>query len=112
MAKPKKAKAGKRKTAKATAGKRIAKAAKPSRNATVGKEPVVLKSEFVDDLKKVFEKHNWPGHPVGFVANPALAGLGLEECDPGPLSCPPGQTLSTEWVHCPDGSTRLRRVCV
>ncbi len=50
-------------------------------------QPVTLSPEFVEDLRKVFEKHNWPGHPVGFVAHPNTASLGLTPCDPGPDIC-------------------------
>jgi len=76
-----------------------------------GKNLVVLKPEFVDDLKKVFEKHNWPGHPIGFVANPAVRTLNLQPCDPGPVTCPNGEAPQTQWVHCPDGTSILRRYC-
>lgn len=106
------AKAGKsRKTKTKTQAK--AKTSKTKgRRAKLGEmNPVVLKPEFVEDLKKVFEKHKWSGHPIGFVANPATAALGLQPCDPGPDTCPDGQTLQTQWVHCPDGTSILRRFC-
>jgi hypothetical protein len=69
--------------------------------------------EFVDDLKAVFEKHNWSGHPIGTVPDPrnkeALAAL--PDCDTGPISCPPGTREILEWIRCPDGSVRQRRTC-
>jgi hypothetical protein len=33
------------------------------------------------DLKAVFAKHNWSGHPIGIVAHPAVAALGAQPCD-------------------------------
>jgi hypothetical protein len=98
--------ARKRRTSKAATSKTKVSQAKAS-----GESMVVLKPEFVEDLKKVFEKHNWPGHPIGFVANPAMAALGLQPCDPGPVTCPNGETPQTQWVHCPDGTSILRRFC-
>lgn len=82
-------------------------------------ELTTLSPEFVNDLKEVFAKHNWPGHPIGFVARPAAAALDDapdeedddSDCDPGPDSCPEGQTLEQVWVHCPDGTAILRNVC-
>lgn len=99
-----------RKSTKAKTRKSKTKS-KVSRGRASKTNPVVLKAEFVADLKKVFEKHNWPGHPIGFVANPSTAALGFEPCDPGPDTCPEGQTLQTQWVHCPDGTSILRRFC-
>jgi hypothetical protein len=72
---------------------------------------VPLTPEFVDDLKKVFAKHNWSGHPIGFVANPAATSLGIGPCDPGPTTCPDGSTPLQQWVHCPDGTSILRNYC-
>ena len=100
------AKAGKSRKAKTKASK-----SKASQGRIGETSLVVLKPEFVEDLKKVFEKHNWPGHPIGFVPNPVTATLGLEPCDPGPVTCPDGQTPQTQWVHCPDGTSILRRFC-
>jgi hypothetical protein len=78
-----------------------------------GKKGVVpLTPEFVDDLKKVFAKHNWSGHPIGFVANPAVASLGGEPCGPGPTTCPDGSQPRQQWVHCPDGTSILRNYCL
>ena len=74
-------------------------------------KPVVLKPEFIKDLQNVFAKHNWPGHPIGFVRNPATRALGFQPCDPGPVTCPDGSTPQTQWVHCPDGTSILRRFC-
>jgi hypothetical protein len=93
------------------ASKAAASKTKASKAAVGGESMVVLKPEFVEDLKKVFEKHNWSGHPIGFVANPAVATLGLQPCDPGPVTCPNGEAPQTQWVHCPDGTSILRRFC-
>jgi hypothetical protein len=101
MAKARKSRTAKTKTSKS----------KPSQGPVGETNPVVLKPEFVEDLKKVFEKHNWSGHPIGFVANPATASLSLQPCDPGPVTCPDGQPPQTQWVHCPDGTSILRRFC-
>ena len=94
---------------------RAAKTDRSKRTARKGavtqKRLVVLKPEFIEDLKRVFEKHKWSGHPIGFVANPATANLDLQPCDPGPVTCPDGQTPQTQWVHCPDGTSILRRFC-
>src|SRR5450631_2751153 len=106
MAKADKATASKNRTGKTGVRKKNAsttnipksEAAKPK---AVQKGIVPLTPEFVDDLKEVFAKHNWSGHPIGFVANPAAASLGLEPCDPGPPTCPDGSQPRQQWVHCP-----------
>jgi hypothetical protein len=107
--------AGKTRGAKTTSKRANASKTKAGKSKTspgrVGaRKLVVLKPEFVEDLKKVFEKHSWPGHPIGFVANPAMATLGLDPCDPGPLTCPNGETPKTQWVHCPDGRSILEDI--
>lgn len=71
---------------------------------------ITLTPEFIADLKEVFIKHNWCGHPIGFVSNPA-AGFDAQPCDPGPDTCPEGKELAQEWVHCPDGTSILRNYC-
>lgn len=114
-------KANKAKTSKSSIGKTGARKkegsttktskSKAAKNKASEKGLVPLTPEFVDDLKKVFAKHNWSGHPIGFVANPAAASLGLEPCDPGPTTCPDGSEPLQQWVHCPDGTSILRRYC-
>jgi hypothetical protein len=74
-------------------------------------DQTVLTPEFVSDLQEVFNKHNWPGHPVGFSAHPAAAELGLTPCDPGPDTCPGGAEPRQQWVLCPDGTAILRNYC-
>ena len=76
-------------------------------------EPVPLSPEFVEDLRIVFAKHNWPGHPVGFVAPVAAAALDDDDdgCDPGPDICPYGSQPQQVPVRCPDGTIILRNVC-
>lgn len=96
---------------KAGAAKRNAVAARPSKKAVPQSAPVPVAPEFVEDLKSVFAKHNWPGHPVGFVARPALAAVDDEPCDPGPATCPGGLPPSQEWVQCPNGTLILRNIC-
>jgi len=104
--------AGKSKMSKGAASKtKASRAIASTTKASADGAPVVLKPEFVEDLKQVFKKHHWSGHPIGFVANPSMASVGLEDCDPGPLTCPNGETPQTQWVHCPDGTTILRRFC-
>ena len=82
--------------------------------------PTTLSPEFVADLKQVFAKHNWPGHPIGFVARPAEAIVNDDNedagdddggCDPGPDICPDGSIPRQVWVHCPDGTAILRNIC-
>lgn len=85
--------------------------------------PTMLSPEFVADLKEVFAKHNWPGHPIGFVPRPAAATMtedGEDDdgdsgedggCDPGPDVCPDGSIPQQVWVHCPDGTAILRNIC-
>jgi hypothetical protein len=111
MATARKTKAAKNRPGKSGATKAAASKTKASQGSSSGENLVVLKPEFVEDLKKVFEKHNWSGHPIGFVANPAVATLDLQPCDPGPVTCPNGETPQTQWVHCPDGTSILRRFC-
>jgi hypothetical protein len=72
---------------------------------------VPLTPEFVNDLKEVFAKHNWSGHPIGFVVNPVAASLSTQACDPGPATCPDGSQPQQQWVHCPDGTSILRNFC-
>jgi len=113
-------KAGKTKASTSSKGKTAAGNKKASTTKTpiskaaktkAGKKGIVLTPEFVDDLKKVFAKHNWSGHPIGFVANPAIASLGVQPCDPGPTTCPDGSQPQQQWVHCPDGTSILRNFC-
>jgi hypothetical protein len=116
MAKADKAKASKSRTGKKGVTKKkvsttdIAKS-KTAKPKAAQKEIVPLTPEFVDDLKNVFAKHNWSGHPIGFVANPAAASLGAVPCDPGPTTCPDGSQPRQQWVHCPDGTSILRNYC-
>jgi hypothetical protein len=111
MATARKTGAAKTKSSRAKAGRTKTGKRNASQGGGAGRKLVVLKPEFVEDLKKVFEKHSWPGHPIGFVANLAMATLGAQPCDPGPLTCPNGETPKTQWVHCPDGTSILRRYC-
>lgn len=116
MAKADKARMSKSNTGNTGAGKKNASTTKTPKSKAAktkaGKKGFVpLTPEFVDDLKKVFAKHNWPGHPIGFVANPAAASLGAEPCDPGPTTCPDGSQPQQQWVHCPDGTSILRNYC-
>lgn len=116
MAKAVKAKASKSSKGKTGAGSMKASTTKALKSRAAktkaSKKGIVpLTPEFVDDLKEVFAKHNWPGHPIGFVANPAAASLGVEPCDPGPTTCPDGSQPQQQWVHCPDGTSILRRYC-
>jgi hypothetical protein len=116
MAKADKAKASKSTTVKTVTRKKGASItrtpnSKKSKTEIGMKEFVQLTPEFVADLKEVFAKHNWSGHPVGFVANPAAASLGAQPCDPGPSSCPGGEQPLQQWVHCPDGTSILRNFC-
>jgi hypothetical protein len=82
-----------------------------ARKAIKKTDAVTLTPEFVEELKGLFEKHNWPGQPIGFVAHPAMASLAAAPCDPGPLTCPGGVTPRQRWVHCPDGTSRLQNYC-
>src|ERR1700733_9474652 len=75
------------------------------------KAVVPLTPEFVDDLKMVFAKHNWSGHPIGFVANPAAANVDAEPCDPEPPSAPDRTEPRQQWIHWPDGTSILRNLC-
>jgi hypothetical protein len=116
MTKAGKTKASKSSKDKAATGKKKASPtktpeSKASKTKVVKKEVVSLTPEFVDDLKKVFAKHKWSGHPIGFVANPATASLAGEPCDPGPTTCPDGSQPLQQWVHCPDGTSILRNYC-
>src|SRR5260370_13661460 len=103
MAKADKAKASKSSTGKTGAGKKKASITKTPKSKGVktkaGKRGIVpLTPEFVADLKAVFAKHNWSGHPIGFVANPAAASLNAPPCDPGPSTCPGGEQPLQQWV--------------
>jgi hypothetical protein len=115
MAKSDKAKASKSRAGKTTATKKasITKTAKSkaARTKTAKKRIVPLTPEFVADLKEVFAKHNWSGHPIGFVPNPAAADLAGPPFDPGPTTCPDGSQPLQQWVHCPDGTSILRNYC-
>lgn len=84
---------------------------KAAKSKATQKRIVTLTPEFVDDLKTVFAKHNWSGHPIGFVANPAAASPDIEPCDPGPTTCPDGSQPLQQWVHCPNGTSILRNFC-
>jgi hypothetical protein len=54
------------------------------------------------DLKAVFDKHNWPGHPIGFAdANPADSG-----------GCPPGTSPQTVSFQLPDGTQVTKTMCL
>jgi hypothetical protein len=101
-------KAGKKKTG---AAKKKAVAAKAPQKTAPQHPPVPVTPEFVEDLKAVFAKHNWSGHPVGFVAHPALAALGAQPCDPGPATCPDGSPPQQQLVNCPDGTITFRNFC-
>ena len=116
MAKAGKSKASKSSKGKTGAGNKKASTTKALKSkaakTNASKKGIVpLAPEFVDDLKKVFAKHNSPGHPIGFVANPAASSLDLEPCDPGPTTCPDGSQPLQQWVHCPDGTSILRNYC-
>lgn len=96
---------------KAGAAKKKAGAAKATKKTVPQNTPVPVTPEFVEDLKAVFAKHNWSGHPVGFVAHPALAALGAQPCDPGPATCPDGSPPQQQQVVCPDGTIIFRNFC-
>jgi hypothetical protein len=115
MARAGKPKTNKNKTPKA-AGQKNARAtniskSKSAKMKAIQKGIIPLAPEFVNDLKEVFAKHNWSGHPIGFVPNPAAATLAFEPCDPGPTTCPDGSRPRQQWVHCPDGRSILRNFC-
>jgi len=55
------------------------------------------------DLKEVFDKHNWPGHPVGLMASSAIE---------GPDTCPDGSEPQFVTVQLPDGTQVQKKVCL
>jgi len=71
------------------------KAPSKSRKATLKPPTVGLAA----DLKAVFEKHNWPGHPVGVMA--AMAD-----------SCPPGTSPHTVTYTDENGTIVTKTMCL
>ncbi len=58
---------------------------------------------FLEDLKAVFEKHNWPGDEIGITKLTAGADN---------INCPPGKTPHEISFKRPDGSTGFKTVCL
>jgi hypothetical protein len=59
--------------------------------------------EFVRDLKKVFEKHNWSGRAIGLSA--------LAADDTGDL-CPDGKPAQVVRYQLPDGTWVEKKMCL
>jgi len=67
--------------------------------------------EMVNDLVKVFKKHNWSGQPIGLAKGPVnLEAMASNDADDDP--CPNGGT--PQWVSykLPDGTWAQKKICV
>jgi hypothetical protein len=57
--------------------------------------------EFIEDLEKVFKKHNWSGEMIGLDLSAAAA------ANP----CPPNKTPTVVYYKLPDGTTVSKVIC-
>ena len=59
-------------------------------------------TEMIKELNDLFQKHNWPGAPVGIRANNA----------DDAAECPAGTTPKQVTYQLPDGSWVTKTICV
>jgi len=71
-----------------------------SRKTTKAKHPTAA---MLRDLKAVFKKHDWPGHPVGLMTAAAI---------PGPDTCPNGSEPQIVSFQLPDGTQVTKKMCL
>ncbi len=65
--------------------------------------------EFVKDLTKVFEKHNWSGNAIGIaMTNSSMANINTTDAG----GCPAGTTPQVIKYQLPDGTWVSKTVCV
>jgi hypothetical protein len=64
--------------------------------------------EMVNDLRKVFDKHNWSGQPIGLATKPVNL-QAVASADGG--TCPDGS--QPQWVsyQLPDGTWAQKKIC-
>lgn len=63
----------------------------------------------VKDLKKVFEKHNWSGNPIGIAMSSAAHG---NLTAAGNTGCPDGTLPEVVTFQLPDGTWVSKKICV